>query len=730
MSDLDQFKYVEYKAGEKVEEVSGKKVDDASFAFVNQDKKIHDVKFTTKPTTFFKDAMRRFAKNKSSVVGGIILGILLLLALILPLDFNVGKNHVSVLPYDITKKHDYETNLPMKIFPSGTSFLDGTRTLKNQMLPYELNDDDSINYDHYIGEYDDEESIVQIKNVRTGYLDFSSKSGKGGYAKLTKYQHGDKGTQYGYMYFQPLKLDLVNNKYEIEFNLGTRQKSGYEIPEWAILLCDSQGVIITDDEGQIIDNTDTYEGNKNILTLTDYTRDYGSELEKENKEMTVTPHESIKFSLNDLISDKKLDSSITSQPLSVGFIIKSEQNFDTEFLVKNFKITGEKNDGTALKASDRSDLRSRSFGYEDTNVSSTIDANTLVAYEKDTAKAKYWNSVTDTRFDSADTYAKKCDLVIDPYRIAYGYKKGIIISMTQFDQWIDKGYITYKYDVGNINAPSTFSVTEEGEKSGEVFVKSVDVQTSQEDKDGKKMYSMNCTVLMYKYLGYSKMPVHVFGTDFQGKDMLKYVFSGLRTSLILGIIVAAVNIIIGVIWGSVSGYFGGATDIVMERITDVLSGIPWIVLMTVMTLKFGQSFGIFALSLCLTGWIGTASTTRSQFYRYRDREYVLASKTLGAKTPKLIFRHILPNAMGTIITSSILMIPSVIFNEANISYLGLGLKNLDSLGVILSDNQKFLSNYPSQLVIPAIVISLLMICFNLFGNGLRDAFNPSLKGTD
>jgi oligopeptide transport system permease protein len=200
--------------------------------------------------------------------------------------------------------------------------------------------------------------------------------------------------------------------------------------------------------------------------------------------------------------------------------------------------------------------------------------------------------------------------------------------------------------------------------------------------------------------------------------------------LILGIIVAAINIIIGVIWGSISGYYGGTVDIVMERLTDILGGIPWIVLMTVLTLQLGQNFFVFALALCLTGWIGTSSTTRSQFYRYRGREYVLASRTLGARAPRLIFRHILPNAVGTIITRSILMIPGVIFSEATISYLGLGLQNLDSLGVILSDTQKNLSVYPNQLIIPAIIISMLMICFNLFGNGLRDAFNPSLKGQD
>ena len=143
-----------------------------------------------------------------------------------------------------------------------------------------------------------------------------------------------------------------------------------------------------------------------------------------------------------------------------------------------------------------------------------------------------------------------------------------------------------------------------------------------------------------------------------------------------------------------------------------------------------KTFFVFILALTLTGWIGTESITRSQFYRYRGREYVLASKTLGAKAPRLIFRHILPNAIGTIVTSSVLIIPSVIFNEATISYLGLGFQGMSSLGVILSRYQDTLRQFPYQLAVPAIIIALLMICFNLFGNGLRDAFNPSLKGTD
>ena len=186
--------------------------------------------------------------------------------------------------------------------------------------------------------------------------------------------------------------------------------------------------------------------------------------------------------------------------------------------------------------------------------------------------------------------------------------------------------------------------------------------------------------------------------------------------------------IIGLIWGSVSGYFGGTVDLVMERITDIISGIPWTVMMTLIILLLGNNIVTFAIALVMTGWIGTAGTTRTQFYRFRDREYVLASRTLGASDVRLIFKHILPNGLGTIVTSSVLMIPSCIFSEASISYLGLGLKGVDSFGVLFSEYQQYLGSYPMLIIFPSIIISLLMISFNLFGNGLRDALNPTLKG--
>lgn len=242
--------------------------------------------------------------------------------------------------------------------------------------------------------------------------------------------------------------------------------------------------------------------------------------------------------------------------------------------------------------------------------------------------------------------------------------------------------------------------------------------------------SYTCNVCMYKYYGYSSMPRFLFGTTTNGNDLLKYTMVGLRTSLMLAFLIAAVCFVIGIIWGSISGYFGGNVDLFMERITDILSGVPYIVVVTLCVLHFGHYMWVFILALCMTGWISTSARTRTQFYRFKGREYVLAARTLGASDKRLIFRHILPNSLGTIVTSSVLLIPGVIFSESTLSYLGLGITEGISFGRILSDNQSKLSTNPVLIMFPAALLALLMISFNLFGNGLRDALNPSLKGSE
>ena len=239
----------------------------------------------------------------------------------------------------------------------------------------------------------------------------------------------------------------------------------------------------------------------------------------------------------------------------------------------------------------------------------------------------------------------------------------------------------------------------------------------------------------YEYLTGEKC-YYLFGANANGFDIFVRLASGSRLSLILGVSVSLINLLIGLIWGSVSGYYGGTVDLVMERVTDILSAIPFVIVATLFQLHFAKQAGpIVSLlfAFVVTGWIGTAATTRMQFYRYKNQEYVLASRTLGAGDMRLIFVDILPNALGTLITSSVLMIPGVIFSESSLSYLNiidLSNSNITSVGTLLNEGSNFLSTYPHMIAFPAVFISILMITFNLIGNGLRDAFNPTLRGEE
>ena len=174
----------------------------------------------------------------------------------------------------------------------------------------------------------------------------------------------------------------------------------------------------------------------------------------------------------------------------------------------------------------------------------------------------------------------------------------------------------------------------------------------------------------------------------------------------------------------------------MERFSDILGNVPFMVVVTLFKLHIADKVGTVATLLfafVLTGWIGMASTTRMQFYRYKNQEYVLAARTLGASDRRIMFKHIFPNALGTLITSSVLVIPGVIFSESSLSYLGiinLSTGSTTSVGTLMATARGSLSTYPHAILFPAIFIALLMITFNLFGNGLRDAFNPSLRGSE
>lgn len=249
-------------------------------------------------------------------------------------------------------------------------------------------------------------------------------------------------------------------------------------------------------------------------------------------------------------------------------------------------------------------------------------------------------------------------------------------------------------------------------------------------------YRVRVLLDTYFQYRYGHEAAFAFGTNQNGQDVLTRLAAGARFSLVLAVCISAVNLFIGAMYGAVEGFYGGAVDMVMERISDILGGMPSMVVMSLFQLHLASKVGpvwSMVFAFVLTGWLGMAARTRMQFYRFKHQEYVLAARTLGASDKRLIFKHIFPNAMGTLITGSVLSIPGVIFSESSLTYLGI--VNLESstqtsVGTLLSRGNGVLQEYPHIILFPALFISLLEISFNLFGNGLRDAFNPSLKGIE
>ncbi|MBO4885324.1 MAG: ABC transporter permease, partial [Clostridia bacterium] len=242
----------------------------------------------------------------------------------------------------------------------------------------------------------------------------------------------------------------------------------------------------------------------------------------------------------------------------------------------------------------------------------------------------------------------------------------------------------------------------------------------------------------YEYFRYmnGQYPSFIFGTNAYGQDILTCLAAGARLSFLLAITISLINFTIGAVYGAIEGYYGGAVDMVMERISDILYDVPFMVVATLFQLHLAEKVGVLPsllFAFVLTGWVSMAARVRMQFYRFKKQEYVLAARTLGASDRRLIFKHIFPNSLGTIITGSVLAIPGVIFSESMLSYLhiiNLETSSLTSIGTLLSGGQRYLSTYPHIILFPALFISILEISFNLFGNGLRDAFNPSLRGAD
>ena len=224
---------------------------------------------------------------------------------------------------------------------------------------------------------------------------------------------------------------------------------------------------------------------------------------------------------------------------------------------------------------------------------------------------------------------------------------------------------------------------------------------------------------------------HWLGTDATGRDLWVRIWMGARVSLSIGFVAAIINACVGAVIGGFCGFYGGKLDMIVMRIVDLLYGIPSLIITILVVMVLGKGIAPLIVAMCVVGWIGTCRFVRGEVYRIKEQDFVLAAKVLGIPNYKIIIKHIIPNILGMLVTNLCMAIPGAIFQEAFLSYIGLGITPPNcSWGVICKEGITYLRYYPHQVFIPAFFVCTTMLALNLLGNGLSDAVDPKLRGTE
>ena len=753
------------------------------FEPVNRDRVLSDQKIDTKPVGYFADAFRRFKKNKGAVIASMIIVVLLLFAIIAP----------YCTPYTIDKADGYYKQARPKISgmdSTGSGFWDGTYVKTQPYQDYvnfnaiaigamydgtdkEIKWEDVVNSQYNpikkvlsttekVVVKDDKEVLENRYEMRVdSYYEVGFISVAGltmeEYEKILAWEEEtgkkvlypiiDTGTlEKPNAYYNKANInefyqdnfwyrhDANNNPIDEEGNVLTLDqiKAGGLVPNYRYGFSEAE-------DGEYM-----HDGTDYVLITGLSTEEIYSKIKTYSKFKADTKGEYAfvdgEYVLASTLTPEEQEANPTRY--KYNFVKEKTNNKDKAEYVF---------DGASYKkiADLTEDQLKRAYARYSATYEKSKNGE-FVLYEGQYLDCAGWRAITGKDVTAwnrlTDKYKANYTLAEDGEFVFYNsrYVRESTLSAEQKQSmvvyynlpWNDKAPGTHMYGNGEYMEIAGLTMEEQVE-----MIPKYSYGLMMYKQTGVGGKNLTVRVLYYNYYQYvnGMEPVFVLGADSQGYDILIRLAQGARLSFFLAIIVAIINLFLGIVYGSIQGYYGGKLDLFMEYFAEILYEVPTIILVMLGKLHFVETgkmsqFGALILAFIMTGWLGPAYGVRMQFYRFKNQEYVLAARTLGASDFRLITRHIFPNAVGTLITSWAFIFPGIILSETTYSYLGIINFNgstMTSLGTMLSNGQAAgIDRVPHIVFFPALILSLLMISFNLFGNGLRDAFNPSLRGSE